>query len=116
MPENNNEIEMQQNVPGKQLTLNHMIVEPESQVMSKLNLEDKPYPAIGIVSVTPGDAAIIAADTAVKYTNVNLEGLNNVTGTVIVGGDIESVMNSLNEIKSVLCDCMGFAGGHITMT
>lgn len=116
MDENINEIPMQQNVPGRQLTLCHMIVEPNTQVMEKLGIGDTPYLSIGIISITPGESAIIAADTATKYSMVRLENLDRYNGSVLISGDVESIMNSLHEVKSVMCDCMGYAGGEITMT
>ena len=116
MTQNCNDLEIRQNVPGKQLTLNHIIVDPNPQLMSKIDLGDISNQTIGIISIIPGEAIIVAADTAVKYANVTLEQIDRVTGTAIVSGECDEVMNSLNEVKAIMCDCMGFLGRQISIT
>ena len=60
---------VQELVPGKQVTLAHIIASPDPILYVKLGLvaEDvQKYGAIGILTVTPAETAVIAADIALK--------------------------------------------------
>lgn len=57
---------VQEYVPGKQITLAHLIAHPIPELARKLGLAEGPVDAIGILTITPSEAAIIAADTAAK--------------------------------------------------
>ena len=56
---------IQEYVPGKQVTLAHIIPSPVPSLYMKLGLVDAEV-AIGIFTITPTDAAMIAADVASK--------------------------------------------------
>ena len=72
--------------------------------------------AIGILTLTPYETAIIAADVAVKASGVQVGFLDRFTGSVVVAGDVESVETALRAV----CDCLerglGFAVTGITRT
>ena len=56
---------IQETVPGKQVTLAHIIAGPEAIVYQKLGLNpaiDYSQAAIGILSMTPPEIAVIAGD------------------------------------------------------
>ena len=53
---------IQEYVPGKQITLAHMVTRPKASVYKKLGLPDDYHDAIGILTITPSEATIIAAD------------------------------------------------------
>ena len=55
---------IQEYVPGKQVTLLHVIAQPVDEVYDKLGLSHDG--AIGILTLTPGETAIIAGDIATK--------------------------------------------------
>ncbi len=57
---------IQEYVPGKQVTLAHIIAKPKSDVYIKLGLDDENCDAIGILTITPSEAAIISADAGTK--------------------------------------------------
>ncbi len=57
---------IQEFVPGKQVTLAHVIANPTEDLYLKLGLIDASG-AIGIFTITPSEAAMIAADVATKY-------------------------------------------------
>ena len=59
---------IQEFVPGKQVTLAHVIASPDRDLYGKLGLIDAEG-AIGIMTITPSEGAMIAADirTGKKY-------------------------------------------------
>ena len=63
---------IQEFVPGKQVTLAHVIANPEPELFKKLGVIGEYTGAIGILTITPGEGAIIGADVASKAANVNL--------------------------------------------
>ena len=56
---------IQEFVPGKQVTLAHVIANPTEDLYLKLGLIDASG-AIGIFTITPSEEAMIAADVATK--------------------------------------------------
>lgn len=63
--ESHKELNIQEFVPGKQVTLAHVIPHPVEALYAKMGLIDAEG-AIGIFTITPSEAAIIAADVASK--------------------------------------------------
>ncbi|WP_328284624.1 BMC domain-containing protein [Anoxybacillus sp. J5B_2022] len=61
---------IQEYVPGKQLNLAHIIANPDESLYTRLGINDAG--AIGILTVTPTETAIIAADIATKSANVEI--------------------------------------------
>lgn len=57
---------IQEFVPGKQVTLAHVIANPEPELFKKLGVIGEYTGAIGILTITPGEGAIIGADVASK--------------------------------------------------
>jgi ethanolamine utilization protein EutS len=105
---------IQEFVPGKQLTLLHIIAHPVDDVYQRLGLDNKG--AIGIITSTPGEGAIIAADVATKAANVSIGFLDRFTGAVVIVGDVASVEAGLKEIRSVMLNLMQFTPCDITRT
>lgn len=92
---------IQESVPGREITLAHIISSPKPIVYRKLGLNpniDFDKAAIGIIKMTPAEAAVIASDIAVKTADVYLGFVDRFSGTLIVTGRISSVEASLNEI------------------
>ena len=65
---------IQEYVPGKQVTLAHLIAHPDLDICVKLGLNSEAVQAIGILTITPGEASIIAADVATKSGSVEIDG------------------------------------------
>ena len=105
---------IQEFVPGKQVTLAHVIAQPVSDIYSSLGLEESG--AIGIVTLTPGETSIIAADIATKAAAVSIGFLDRFTGSLVISGDVASVETALQEINNVLNHMMGFTSCAITKT
>lgn len=103
---------IQEFVPGKQVTLAHVIAQPVSDIYSRLGLEESG--AIGIVTLTPGETAIIAADIATKAAPVSIGFLDRFTGSLVISGDVASVESSLKEINYVLERMLGYTPCVIT--
>lgn len=106
---------IQEFVPGKQVTLAHVIASPVESLYGKLGLIDA-RGAIGIFTITPSEGAMIAADVATKAADVEIGFVDRFNGSLVITGDVSGVESALNEVMSVLCGKMGFAPADITKT
>ena len=104
---------IQEFVPGKQITLAHVIASPVTQLYAKLGLIDA-QGAIGIFTITPSEGAMIAADVASKAADVSVGFVDRFNGSLLITGDVAAVEAALNDVISVLCGKMGFASAPIT--
>lgn len=105
---------IQEYVPGKQITLAHIIPNPMPGIHERLGLEGRG--AIGIMTITPSEAAIIAADTATKAGLVEIGFLDRFTGSVVITGDVAGVESSLKAVIKVLRDTLQFSPAEITQS
>ncbi|HRV96844.1 MAG TPA: BMC domain-containing protein, partial [Anaerolineae bacterium] len=72
--------------------------------------------AIGIMTVTPGESAIIAGDLALKAADVEIGFLDRFSGTLVVSGRLTSVEAALTAANLGLKDILGFFPTQITRT
>lgn len=107
---------IQEFVPGKQVTLAHVIANPVSDLYKKLGITGEHTGAIGILTITPSEGAIIAADVATKAAAVNIAFVDRFSGSVVISGDVESVEAALVNVMRVLGGLLGFADAAITKT
>lgn len=107
---------IQEYVPGKQVTLAHVIANPVGDLYRKIGAMDDEQGALGILTITPSEAAIIAADICTKSGEVEIVFVDRFSGSVIISGDVSSVESSLKAVLEVLCNKMGFAPAEITKT
>ncbi|WP_346889728.1 BMC domain-containing protein [Clostridium sp. UBA1056] len=105
---------IQESVPGKQITIAHVIASPMSDIYDRLGIDDKG--AIGILTLSPYETAIIAADIATKASDVRIGFLDRFTGSVIINGDVQSVETALNAVNDTLKNMLGFTPAPITRT
>ncbi len=105
---------IQEYVPGKQVTLAHLIANPNNEIYKKLGLIGDNSGAIGILTITPGEASIIAADIATKNGDVQIGFLDRFSGTVVISGDVSSVKESLESVISFLGDTLNFSISKVT--
>lgn len=105
---------IEESVPGKQVTIAHAIASPAYDIYERLGIED--LGAIGILTISPYEAAIIAADIATKAANVEIGFLDRFTGSVVISGDVQSVETALKEVTSTLESILGFTVVPITRT
>ena len=109
----NKERIIQEFVPGRQITLAHVIASPVPELYSKLGIMDVKN-AIGIFTITPSEGAIIAADVATKASDVSIGFVDRFTGSLLIYGDVSAVKASMNDVLRVLCDQMKFTPTEIT--
>ena len=110
---------VQELVPGKQVTIAHLIANPDRALYEKLGMDigmNYPKSAIGIVTISPSEAAIIAADIAVKAAGVELGFVDRFNGTLIVTGTVSETEAALRAILDYTDSKMGFEACDITKT
>lgn len=110
---------IQETVPGKQITMAHVIASPEPIIYKKLGLDpsvDYHSSAIGILTMSPSEVSVIAGDIAVKAANVDLGFLDRFSGTLIVTGRVSEVEASLQAILKYTKEKLGFTICEITRT
>ena len=107
---------IQEFVPGKQVTLAHIIANPTEDLYKKLGLVVENRDAVGILTITPSEGSIIAADIATKAAGVNLGFVDRFSGSLVITGDVSSVESALNEVTSVLEELLKFTSTQITRT
>ncbi|WP_094607001.1 Propanediol utilization protein PduU [Sporomusa silvacetica DSM 10669] len=105
---------IQEYVPGKQITLAHIIASPVQDIYERLGIEETG--AIGISNLTPNEAAIIAADIATKTSDVEIGFLDRFTGSLVISGDVASVEAAMIAINDTLEKLLGFTPAKITRT
>jgi len=108
---------IQEFVPGKQVTLAHVIANPVGNLPAKLGLIPNKHPeanSIGILTITPSEASIIAADVATKAAMVEIGFVDRFSGAVLITGDVQAVESALKAVLEVLGERMGFAPTQIT--
>ncbi|MEG0068236.1 BMC domain-containing protein [Cetobacterium sp.] len=105
---------IQEYVPGKQVTLAHLIAHPDKDIYKKLGLNMDKKNAIGILTITPGEAAIIAADIATKAGEVEIGFLDRFSGTLVITGDVSSIEGSLEAVMEFLSNVLKFSSTQVT--
>ena len=105
---------IQESVPAKQVTLAHIIASPVNDIYERLGIDEKG--AIGILTLTPCETAIIAADIATKAADVEIGFLDRFTGSVLISGDVQSVETSLRAVIEKLSVLLDFDTVGITKT
>ena len=75
---------IQEYVPGKQVTLAHLIANPDEVIFEKLGLQAEIKDAIGILTITPSEAAIIAVDIATKAADVEVGFVDVFWGSFVI--------------------------------
>lgn len=119
MQEQTTERIIQELVPGKEITIAHLIASPDNILYEKLGLDPKmdySKSAIGIMTISPAETAIIAADIAIKAAGVDLSFVDRFSGTLIVTGSLSETEAALTAVLDYVKDKMGFTVCGITKT
>jgi len=103
---------VQEYVPGKQVTLAHLIANPKKELCEKLGLVDSS--AIGILTITPSEAAIVAADVATKAAAVQIGFMDRFTGSLVLVGTVSNVEAALQQVTNFLAEKLGFTVCQLT--
>ena len=110
---------VQELVPGKQITIAHIIANPEKILYKKLGLDpnvDYAKSAIGVVTISPAETAIIIADIATKSSGAEIGFVDRFSGTLIVTGTVSEVEAALRALCEYTRDVLGFTVCNITKT
>ena len=105
---------IQEFVPGKQVTLAHLIAHPTDDLAKKIGIPGAE--AIGIMTLTPGETAMIAGDIATKAANIQIGFLDRFTGALVIYGSVGAVEESLRTVVVTLETLLGYAICAITRT
>ena len=110
---------VQELVPGKQISLAHIIANPDKILYTKLGLDpslDYSRAAIGIMTVSPAETAIIMADIAMKSSGIELGFVDRFSGSLIITGTVSEVEASTSAILDYVGNKLGFTVCPITRT
>lgn len=111
---------IQELVPGKQITLAHIIANPDTTLYRKLGLDPtvdySHKSAIGIVTMSPSEYAIIAADLSLKAAGAEVGFVDRFSGTLIVVGSVSEVDAALLAVTSYAKEKLDFNVCEITKT
>ena len=110
---------IQELVPGKQITLCHIIANPDEILYKKLGLDpsvEYSKSAIGILTLSPAETAIIAGDISTKASGAQLGFVDRFSGTVILTGTFSEVEASLKAVLEYAEGVLGFTVCKLTKT
>ena len=110
---------IQELVPGKEITIAHLIANPDEDLYVKLGLNPKidyAKSAIGLMTISPAETAVIAADIAMKAAGIDLGFVDRFSGTLIVTGTVSETEAALQAVLSYVEEKMGFKVCDITRT
>ena len=110
---------IQELVPGKQITLAHIIANPDQILYKKLGLDpavEYSKSAIGIITMSPAETAIIAGDISIKASGAELGFVDRFSGTLIVTGTVSQVQEALEALAQYCRDVLGFTVCDVTKT
>lgn len=110
---------IQELVPGRQITLAHIIASPDEIVYKKLGLNpdiDYNKAAIGILTVSPAETAVIAADVALKNANIELGFVDRFSGTIIITGLVSDTESAIRAAVDYIGNTLGFTVCEVTRT
>ena len=105
---------IQEFVPGKQVTLAHVIANPDSSLYKKLGVIGDYTGALGIMTITPSEGAIIGDDGAMKAANVEVVFVDRFNGSLIINGTVADVEAAVKDVLNVLENTLHFAPTVIT--
>jgi ethanolamine utilization protein EutS len=107
---------IQEFVPGKQVTLAHIIANPDEHLYAKIGLTAKTRGAVGVLTITPGEAAVIAADAAAKASGVELAFVDRFSGSLLIVGTLADVESAVRGVVDTLETVLGFTPAPLTRT
>lgn len=105
---------IQEFVPGKQVTMAHLIANPNEDLYKKLGVVSNTRGALGILTITPSEAAIIGADVATKAADVEIVFVDRFSGSLVVCGEVAAVEAALKDVLHVLGKTLHFALTEVT--
>ncbi|MDF2539237.1 MAG: hypothetical protein K0S76_2258 [Herbinix sp.] len=110
---------VQELVPGKQISIAHIIAKPDDILFEKLGLNragSLTKSAIGVVTISPAETTIIIADIAMKAAGIDIGFIDRVSGTLIVTGTVSETEAALIALVTYAREKLGFTVCDITRT
>ena len=110
---------VQELVPGRQITLAHIIANPDPILYQKLGLDpslDYKRAAIGVLTVSPAETAVITADIALKASGAELGFVDRFSGTLSLTGTVDEVEASFQSIATYFKNVLKFSVCDVTRT
>ena len=105
---------IQELVPGRQITLAHIIANPDASLCESLGIATSG--AVGVLTITPPETSIIIADIAIKSAGVKLVSVDRVSGSLIVNGTVSEVESAVSAILNYVGEKLGFEVCGLTKT
>ena len=108
---------VQELVPGRQITLAHIIANPDAVLYEKLGLDPRveySKSAIGVMTISPAETAIIIADIAVKSSGAELGFVDRFSGSLIITGSVSEVESATRAILDYAQSTLGYSVCEIT--
>ena len=105
---------IEESVPGKQVTIAHVIASPMPELYE--NMKMKPAGAMGILTLSPAETALIAGDYAMKMASVEMGFMDRTTGSVVISGTVDNVETALLAVTEMLREQLGFLVTSVTRT
>ena len=103
-------------VPGKEVNLAHVLTPQDTSVYHNLGLqigvhegEDHTGETLGIISFTPWESVVVAADVAMKSADVKIGFMDRFCGTLILTGEHTPVETAVSAVLEFFSDTLGFA-------
>ena len=110
---------VQELVPGRQITILHIIANPDPILYQKMGLDPKldyTHAAIGILTVSPAETAVITADIAMKSSGADVGFVDRFTGTLIITGSVSEVEAAFTAIMTYVQEKLGYSVVELTRT
>lgn len=110
---------VQELVPGRQITLAHIIANPDAVLYEKLGLDPRveySKSAIGVMTISPAETAIIIADIAVKSSGAELGFVDRFSGSLIITGSVSEVESATRAILDYTRNKLDYTICEITKT
>ena len=110
---------IQELVPGKEITIAHLIANQDADLYVKLGLNPKidyAKSAIGLMTISPAETAVIAADVAMKAAGIELGFVDRFSGTRIVVGSVSQIEEAVDAVCTYVRETLGFTVCPITKT
>ena len=107
---------IQEYVPGKQVTLAHLIANPDESLYRKLGVVGDKRGALSILTITPSEGAIISADVAVKAADVEIVFVDRFSGSLLLCGTMAAVEAATKAVVDTMESLLQFTPCKITKT
>lgn len=100
-------------VPGQQVTIAHILAHPDPILFEEAGMLESGE-CLGIMTITPGEGAIVACDIAKKVSGSEIGLVDRFYGALFLIGQLSAVETAMKAIMEHLGRKMGYAVAPIT--